>query len=71
MARRSRPHRPLSVGSSHWRSDGQAKVRYGSRSEALSAAADRSSESGVELGAYQCAFCGGWHMGRRDRRDDG
>jgi hypothetical protein len=62
---RRRPHIGLSVSSSHWREDGQAKVRYASRAEALSAAADRASESGLRLGAYRCDYCDGWHMGRQ------
>ncbi|MDA8310065.1 MAG: hypothetical protein M0Z46_05540 [Actinomycetota bacterium] len=63
-----RAHRPLALGSSHWREDGQPKVRYPSRSDALTAADERARESGTELGVYECAFCGGWHMGRRSGR---
>ena len=61
-------HRPISISASHWRADGQAKVRYPNRAEALAAAGDRSAESGVDLGAYACDFCGGWHMGKRTGR---
>ncbi|MGP8059862.1 MAG: hypothetical protein ACLP9C_09515 [Acidimicrobiales bacterium] len=68
MARRRPPHRPVSISASHWREDGLAKVRYVSRTEALSAAEERARASGVELGAYRCDFCGGWHMGRSSRR---
>lgn len=64
-------HRPLSLGSSHWRSDGQPKVRYPSEGEALVAAAERSGEAGVELAAYRCAYCRGWHMGRPNARRHG
>lgn len=75
MPHRRRPHRPLALDASHWRADGQPKVRFGSRSEAVSAAYERAQEAEAELGVYQCAFCQGWHMGRRDGRrgagDDG
>lgn len=57
-------HRPLAIDASHWRRDGQPKVRYSHRSDALLAADERSKESGTELGVYECAFCKGWHMGR-------
>lgn len=67
MARR-RAHRPLTIDSSHWRSDGQPKVRYAARTDALVAAEVRSRESGTPLGVYECAYCGGWHMGRRTGR---
>jgi hypothetical protein len=70
VARRRPPHKPLSVGSSHWRADGAPKVRYGSRAEALSAAYDRGTEEGIELSAYQCDFCDGWHMGRATPRSE-
>jgi hypothetical protein len=70
MPRHRPAQRPLSVSASHWREDGVAKVRYGSRAEALSAAEERARESGVALSAYQCDFCGGWHMGRRSARQN-
>jgi hypothetical protein len=66
--RRREPHRPLAIDSSHWRADGRAKVRFATRAQALVAAEDRGREAGTELGVYQCPFCGGWHMGRRDGR---
>lgn len=68
---RRRPHRPLALDASHWRADGRPKVRFASRSEALVAAHDRSHDAGAQLGVYQCAFCHGWHMGRRDGRRGG
>ena len=68
MPPRDRAHRPLALDASHWRDDGQPKVRYASRSDALVAASERSKDAGAELGVYQCAYCGGWHMGRRARR---
>jgi hypothetical protein len=69
MARRREPNRPLSLAASHWREDGQPKVRFRSQGEALNAADDRARESGVDLGVYHCEFCGGWHMGRHSGRD--
>lgn len=70
MARRRPQHRALAVDSSHWRRDGSPKNRYGSRAEALAAAYDRRAETGLELGAYRCNYCDGWHMGRREGRTD-
>lgn len=68
VPQRKRPHRPLAVDASHWREDGQAKVRFDTRGDALVAADERSREAGTDLGVYQCAFCQGWHMGRRSGR---
>ena len=68
MVRRERTHRPLTLDASHWRDDGRAKVRYSTRTDALVAAGERSKEAGTALGVYQCAFCRGWHMGRRTGR---
>lgn len=71
MARRREPHRPLTVGSSHWRGDGSPKVRFATQAEALSVAEERGRESGADLVAYRCAFCAGWHLGGRGgRRSD-
>jgi hypothetical protein len=70
VTRRARhQHRPLALDSSHWRADGQPKVRYRTRTDALVAADERSREVGSPLGVYACAFCSGWHMGRREGRD--
>ncbi len=63
-----KPHRPLALDASHWRGDGRPKVRYPTRQDALVAAEERSREWGSKLGVYECAFCGGWHMGRRGGR---
>ena len=68
MDRRRRPHRPLALDASHWRADGKPKVRFGSRAEALAAAYERAQDADTALGVYQCAFCKGWHMGRRAGR---
>lgn len=57
----------LSIGSSHWRSDGVAKQRYVSRHEAQAAANYRGGEAGYLLHVYQCDFCHGWHMARSGR----
>ncbi|HLN17146.1 MAG TPA: hypothetical protein VK277_10410 [Acidimicrobiales bacterium] len=67
---RRRAQRPLKIGSSHWRADGQPKTRFGSEREARVAAAERAEEGGVELVVYECDFCTGWHMGRPSGRDD-
>lgn len=68
MARRRQPHRPLNLDSSHWREDGQPKQRYPTERIARDAAQERSQEAGVELNVYRCAFCNGWHMGKRGGR---
>jgi len=65
VPRRRAPHRELALDSSHWRRDGQAKVRYGSQGQALSAAEERGADTGARLSVYQCAYCSGWHMGSR------
>lgn len=54
------------LDSSHWRRDGQAKVRYDTQADALSAAEWRRAESGAVLNVYECPYCHGWHMGSRD-----
>ncbi len=64
--RRPRTHRELRLDSSHWRRDGSAKVRFPSHTDALDAAAERSTEAGTTLAVYECPYCHGWHMGRRD-----
>ncbi len=68
MARRPKRHRPFSLASSHWRSDGRPKVGYRTQAEALGAAEERSGEGGVALTAYRCTFCSCWHMGRVEGR---
>jgi hypothetical protein len=65
MPRRRAPHRELTLDSSHWRRDGQPKVTYASQGEALSAAEERTSETGTRLTVYECPYCNGWHMGSR------
>ena len=67
---RRRPNRPLSIASSHWRSDGRAKTRFPDAARAWAAATERSAESGVELTVYACEVCSGWHMGRPHGRDE-
>ena len=52
---------------SHWRADGTAKTSYRSQAEALSVADERKQDVGVELSAYPCEFCSGWHLGGSDR----
>ena len=68
MVPRPRDHRPLAVDASHWREDGKPKVRFATEAEALVAAHERGRQAGTDLGVYRCAFCAGWHMGRRDSR---
>jgi hypothetical protein len=55
----------MALDSSHWRRDGQPKVRYGTRGEALNAAEERGAESRTRLSVYACPYCKGWHMGGR------
>jgi hypothetical protein len=65
------PHRPLTLDASHWRADGRPKVRYPTRQDAIVAAEERSRMWHAPLGVYECAFCRGWHMGRRGRSRQG
>jgi hypothetical protein len=48
---------------SHWRADGQPKVRYASEADANRAAFGYRLDHGAELLPYKCEFCGGWHLG--------
>lgn len=54
---------PRRVRLSHWRADGEAKVRYGSRDEANRAVLGYLLEHRADLSPYKCEFCGGWHLG--------
>lgn len=69
MPPRDRQHRPLAIDASHWRQDGRPKVRYATKGDAAIAADERSKDAGAPLGIYECAFCHGWHMGRRGSRN--
>ncbi|MGA2037362.1 MAG: hypothetical protein ABSH04_07255 [Acidimicrobiales bacterium] len=60
LRRREEPRR---TRLSHWRADGQAKVRYPSEAEANRAAFGYRLEHGSDLPPYRCEFCGGWHLG--------
>ena len=62
---RRRVHRELALDSSHWRRDGQPKVRYATQGEALSAAEELGAESRTRLATYECPYCKGWHFGGR------
>jgi hypothetical protein len=48
---------------SHWRANGEPKTRYRSEADANRAALQARLEHNVDLGAYSCEFCGGWHLG--------
>jgi hypothetical protein len=60
------PVRPVRLP--HWRADGNAKVRYPSETEANKAGFAYRLEHGVDLNAYQCEYCGGWHLGTSEER---
>jgi hypothetical protein len=51
---------------SHWRADGEPKVRFRSEADANRAALQYRLEHGADLGAYACEMCGGWHLGSAD-----
>jgi len=51
---------------SHWRADGQPKVRYRSEDDANRAGLQYRLEHGNDLAAYACDMCGGWHLGGTD-----
>jgi hypothetical protein len=53
---------------SHWRADGNPKVRYPTEGDAHKAGFSYRLEHGADLGAYECEFCGGWHLGASDNR---
>jgi hypothetical protein len=59
----------LALDSSHWRRDGQPKVRYGTQADALFAADERKVETGARLSTYRCPYCQGWHIGGRSPSD--
>lgn len=63
LRRREQPRR---TRLSHWRTDGQAKVRYSSEADANRAALGFRLEHGSEMMSYQCEFCAGWHLGAED-----
>jgi hypothetical protein len=66
MASRRRQRRQSStrpVRLPHWRADGQPKTRYVSEQEANRAAFSSRLDHGVDLVAYACDMCGGWHLG--------
>jgi hypothetical protein len=65
MASRRRIRRTSSrdVRLPHWRADGQPKTRFKSEQEANRAAFGARLDHGVDLVAYACDFCGGWHLG--------
>ncbi|GEM_PF-7047831 len=44
--------------------DCRRKVRYATEREADDAAYRRRMEEGIRLAAYQCPWCGGWHLTR-------
>jgi hypothetical protein len=52
----------------HWRADGSPKVRYRTEAEAHKAGFGFRLEHGTELHAYECEFCGGWHLGAGEER---
>jgi len=60
VRRAAEPRRPRL---SHWRADGQPKVRYRSEADANRAALQYRLEHANDLGAYACDMCGGWHLG--------
>jgi hypothetical protein len=72
------PRKPSSVGDgvrgvkpvrlAHWRADGSPKVRYRTEAEAHKAGFGFRLEHGTELHAYECEFCGGWHLGAGEER---
>lgn len=63
LRRREAPRR---TRLSHWRTDGQAKVRYATESDANRAALGYRLEHGTDLMPYRCEICGGWHLGTVD-----
>jgi hypothetical protein len=56
-----------SVRLPHWRADGSPKVRYRTEAEAHKAGFGYRLEHGTDLHAYECEYCGGWHLGANDK----
>jgi len=52
----------------HWRADGKPKVRYPTQAEAHKAGFSYRLEHGSDLSAYECEYCGGWHLGASEDR---
>ena len=66
MASRRRARRmtePRRTRLSHWRADGEPKTRFRSQADANRACLQARLDHGVDLGAYLCEFCDGWHLG--------
>jgi hypothetical protein len=71
--RRARRGRPGPLGQdpdrlrrsqlSHWRADGQPKVRFPNEAEANRFALQVRLVHGHDPVAYPCELCGGWHLG--------
>ena len=59
--RRQTSSRPVRLP--HFRADGQPKTRFGSEQDANRAALSARLDHGVDLAAYRCDSCGGWHLG--------
>jgi hypothetical protein len=59
----SRRAEPRPVRLPHYRADGQPKTRFGSEQDANRAAFSYRLDHGVDLAAYACDTCGGWHLG--------
>jgi hypothetical protein len=53
------------VARSHVNADGTPKARYGSEREAADVAQLQWIEHRVELTAYRCEICSGWHLARQ------
>ena len=60
LRRAEQPRRPRL---SHWRADGEPKTRYRTEADANRAALQARLDHSVDLGAYLCEFCRGWHLG--------
>ena len=64
--RRQGQSRPVRLP--HWRADGQPKTRFRTEQEANRAALASRLDHGVDLAAYACDTCGGWHLGSSRER---
>lgn len=54
---------------SHQREDGQLKVMYKKRDQAVRAAESMEKKKGVHFSVYKCIYCDGWHLGKnRDNK---
>jgi hypothetical protein len=65
--RHTRKHPELKrLRGAHWRTDGTAKTRFPNQQEANRASLQVRLDHGTDVVAYECEYCGGWHLGTNE-----